>query len=159
MGLKVKIDSQDELIVINEDLNGVTWAQAKEVLRNYDLSTENMECMLRTRAKDCTNSRISYLKLNETILDLNADNVLFLSPTKKVNSGCVIDEENYSDDFDGLENMLDDIINSHLCNLGELGVKLEGVREKLIKTKEVFSSVISENDQLQNELNSLKANN
>ena len=110
MTLRVKTTKQSGLITINEDLNGMTWAKAKELLEeNYDIDFDNMAVVLRTQTESKDDKQMIPLTMDQTIIQLNEDNVIFMSNSEKIKSGhFYIDPDDYPNSAAGLKLLVKD---------------------------------------------------
>ena len=110
MTLRVKTTKQSGLITINEDLNGMTWAKAKELLEeNYDIDFDNMAVVLRTQTESKDDKQMIPLTMDQTIIQLNEDNVIFMSNSEKIKSGYLyIDPDDYPNSAAGLKLLVKD---------------------------------------------------
>jgi len=111
MKFRIKTPMQSTLINVTEDLDGMTWADAKDLLENnYDIDFDNMAIVLRTQTDNKDDKQMIPLSLDQTILQLNEDNVLFMSNSEKIKSGWMdVDPDDYPNSVAGLKLLTKDM--------------------------------------------------
>jgi hypothetical protein len=109
MTLRVKTPRSSSLIIVDRDLNGMQWSEAKQVLiDDYNIDFKDMAVVLRTQTSDKEDKQMIQMSLDQTVVQLNEDNVLFLSASEKIKSG-VINPSDYPNTVAGLKLLVKDM--------------------------------------------------
>ena len=156
MNFRVKTPMQQALITVTEDLNGMTWKDAKELLKeNYDIRFGNMAVVLRTQTESKEDKQMIPMTLDQTILQLNEDNVLFMSESEKIKSGWrEIDPDDYPNSTAGLKLLLRDMramsIEDQYHALTEKIDQIDSSLDRLTYVKKVEDNLDDEADEIFN---------
>lgn len=109
MVLRVKTPKSASLIIVERDLDGMQWSEAKTILEeDYGIDFKDMAVVLRTQTADKDDKQMIQMSLDQTIVQLNEDNVLFLSVSEKIKSG-IINPSDYPSTVAGLKLLVKDM--------------------------------------------------
>ncbi len=157
MNLRIKTPRQAGLITVTEDLNGMTWEDAKELLEdNYDIDFDNMAVVLRTQKDNKEEKQMIPLTLGQTIIELNEDNVLFMSNSEKIKSGFrQINPDDYPNSAAGLKLLVKDMrsmaIEDQYYTLVEKLDQIDSSLDSLTYVKKVEEDLDDEADEIFNQ--------
>ena len=157
MNLRIKTPRQAGLITVTEDLNGMTWEDAKELLEdNYDIDFDNMAVVLRTQTASKEEKQMIPLTLGQTIIELNEDNVLFMSNSEKIKSGFrQINPDDYPNSAAGLKLLVKDMrsmaIEDQYYTLVEKLDQIDSSLDSLTYVKKVEEDLDDEADEIFNQ--------
>lgn len=147
MNLRIVYPKDHELkhngvIEINdEDFNEMSWGEAKSILAdNYNIKFKDMAVVLRTQNSDKDDKQMIELTMDETVLKLNDDNVLFMSASAKIKSG-ILDPKDYPNTVAGLKLLVKDMQFEHA------ETQNKAFKEKLNQISSLVSSFNDDEDE------------
>lgn len=154
MRFRIRTPRESGIIEVSENLNGLTWGEAREILEdNYNIDFDYMSNVLRTQDNNKENKQMIPLTLEQTVLQLNEDNVLFMSNSEKIKSGIEnINPDSYPNTIAGLKLLVSDM--KHRCASEQNDIFIKKLNQ-IDSSLDKISSYSQEEDDLKEEAESI----